>query len=108
MTENIIINEFILKVNSLNNEKEKSEFIVNYNNFKDEFNKIDEILNKESEIDEKLTIPELLNMIKEYDNENDNKSIENIDVKSFKKLNDLIELINNKINDENIEINEIK
>jgi hypothetical protein len=108
MAENIILNEFINKINFINDEKDKNEFILTYNKLKDEFNKIDEIINKESEIDEKLTIQELLNMIKEYENTNINSTVENIDVVNFKKLNDIIELINIKINEENMEINEIK
>lgn len=103
--ENIILNEFINTVNKISDEKDKNEFILNYNKFKDEFNKIDSILNKESEIDNKLSIQELLSLIKEYEKNNIN---EDIDINTFKKINDIIELINNKINDENIEINEIK
>ena len=107
MAENIILNEFINKINFINDEKDKNEFILTYNKLKDEFNKIDEILNEESEIDKKSTIQELLNMIKECENNNIN-SIEKINVLNFKKLNDIIELINIKINEENMEINEIK
>jgi hypothetical protein len=105
MSENIVLSEFINIVNKISDEKDKNEFILNYNKFKDEFNKIDSILNKESEIDTKLSIQELLNLIKEYESSNIG---EDIDIITFKKLNDIIELINNKINDENIEINEIK
>ncbi len=106
MTENIILDNFINKVNKIGDEKEKNEFILTYNKYKEEFNKIDEILNQESDINDKLTIQELLNMIKEY--ENMDISIENINVLSLKKINDILEIINNKINEENLEINEIK
>ncbi len=106
MTENIILDNFINKVNKIGDEKEKNEFILSYNKYKEEFNKIDEILNQESDINDKLTIQELLNMIKEY--ENMDISIENINVLSLKKINDILEIINNKINEENLEINEIK
>jgi len=107
MVEKLIFKDFITKLSKLGEEDNKNEFILNYNRYKEEINRIDEILNEESEIDENKTIPELLNLLKKYENELANID-SNIDIKTFKKLNDLIELINYKINDENIEINEIK
>jgi len=107
MVEKVIFKEFISKLNRLGDEDNKNDFILNYNRYKNEINKIDEILNEESNIDENKSIPELLNLLNKYEKELPNID-DNIDIKTFKKLNDLIELINNKINDENMEINEIK
>ncbi len=93
----IYIETLITKINNLGNESNKTEFIENYNNVKEEINKIDDIINKVPEIDNALDIQDLFKMLNEY---TDIINQDNIKLKDYKNIMDLVTLIDNKLNNE--------
>jgi hypothetical protein len=107
MTTNseIQIEEFINKINSLSIEKNKNIFIEDYNNIKKKIDLVDKILEKESEIDKNISIDKLFDILQEYDNIINKKDL---DIIEFKKLKDIVELIENKLSDSKMNITEIK
>ncbi len=105
---NIIINldETISKINNLTNEQDKKTFEKNFIESKESIKIIDTVLEKKSEIPEELSIDQLFDLLGEYNDyvEND-KSINIID---FKKIKDIVELLEKKLNESKINIIEIK
>ena len=105
--ESINITSIINKINMLSSEKNKNIFVENYNDVKSKINIIDKVLEKESSIDKNLSIDKLFEMLKEYNNviENDEQYI---DINEFKKMKDIIELVETKLHNSTINITEIK
>ncbi len=105
MENKIILEETIDKINNLSNEKDKSLFVKNFNEIKNNIDKIDKVLDEKPSIDENTSIDLLFDMLEKYnDYVNSNKLI---DVENFKKIKDITELIEKKLNDK-INIVEIK
>lgn len=102
----IILDDTINIINNLSNESDKKEFDKNFFDSKEKIKIVDNILDKSPEIDENLSIDLLFEMLQEYNEyiEND-KSINIID---FKKIKDIVELIEKKMSESKINIIEIK
>ena len=104
--ENILINESIEKINDLSNEKNKDIFIKNYELIKKDIENIDMILDKDNEfIKSKLSIEKLFEMLESYKEIINNPNELNIII--FKKIMDLIEIIENKLEKSNLDIKKI-
>jgi hypothetical protein len=106
MEKKIIIDETIDKINNLQNEKDKDTFIKIFNEIKNSINKIDKILEEKCEIDENTPIDVLFNILEEY-NDFVNSNSKHIDIDNFKKIKDITELIEKKLNNK-MTIYEIK
>ncbi len=106
MDNNILLDDTIEKINNLSNEKNKNTFVKNFNEIKNSISKIDKILEEKSEINENTPIDKLFDMLENYKQfvENDNNCM---DIVSFKKIKDITELIEKKINDKMV-VYEIK
>ncbi len=107
MENKIILEDTIEKINNLSNEKNKITFITNFNEIKNSINKIDKILVEKSEIDENTPIDKLFDMLEKYKDyvENDNcdySESNSMDIKSLKKIKDITELIEQKLNEKMI------
>lgn len=102
--DDIYIENFINKVNTLGNENNKTLFIENYNNIKNQISNIDIILDKNSTIDNNLDIKTLFEMLNKY---TDTINEDDIKITDYKNILDLVNLIENKIKNENINIKEI-
>ncbi len=94
---NINIDDTISMINNLSNEKNKENFSDNVSKAKEKIKIIDNILNSKSELIEELPIDKLFEMLQEYNHYIDNDS--SIDIVSFKKIKDLVELIEKKLDD---------
>lgn len=108
LSDNINFEHIINKINQLGKESDKNDFIKNYQDVKAKISVVDNILENKSELDQNLTIDKLFVMLEEY-NEILEKSSEylNLDIQDFKKVKDIIDLIEKKLNDK-INIIEIK
>ncbi len=103
--QNILIDETVDLINNLSNEKNKEIFSNNLSKAKENIKIIDNVLEKKSELIEELPIDKLFEMLQEY-----NDYIESdlsIDVENFKKIRDIVELIEKKL-DNKINIVEYK
>jgi hypothetical protein len=103
-SEDIYIDNFINKVNTLGTENNKAFFVQNYNDVKTQINHIDTILNKPPSIDSELNIKMLFGMLNEYTNVINE---EDITIKDYKNIMDLVSTIENKLKNEKITISEI-
>ncbi len=105
---NTIINldDTISQINNLTNEQEKKDFEKNFIESKESIKIIDMILEKKSEISEELNIDQLFELLSEYNDyvEND----KSISITDFKKIKDIVELLEKKLNESKINIVEIK
>jgi hypothetical protein len=108
LESNISLENVINKINQLGKENDKNDFIKNYQEVKSKISIIDNILENKNEIDKNLSIDELFVMLEKY-NDSLEKSDEylNLDIIDFKKVKDIIELIEIKLN-EKMNIIEIK
>lgn len=88
-------------IKNLTKEKNKDEFLKNYNECKILLDDIEHIINMPSSIDNNLTTPELFKLLSNYEDKLDFLNIE-----EFKKLKDLIEYIDLKLQNELINISE--
>lgn len=106
--ESINFEHIINKINLLGKESDKNDFIKNYQDVKAKISVVDNILENKSQLNQDLTIDKLFEMLEEY-NEILEKSSEylNLDIQDFKKVKDIIDMIENKLNDK-INIIEIK
>jgi hypothetical protein len=103
--KNIFIDETVDLINNLSNEKNKETFSNNVSKAKENIKIIDSVLDKKSELIEELPIDKLFEMLQEY-----NEYIESdlsIDVENFKKIRDIVELIEKKL-DNKINVVEYK
>ncbi len=103
--QNILIDETVDLINNLSNEKNKEIFSNNVSKAKENIKIIDSVLDKKSELIEELPIDKLFEMLQEY-----NEYIESdlsIDVENFKKIRDIVELIEKKL-DNKINVVEYK
>jgi hypothetical protein len=105
--ESINITSIINKINMLSSEKNKNIFVENYNEVKSKINIIDKVLEKESSIDKNLSIDKLFEMLKEYNDIIENEE-QDMDINEFKKMKDIIELVEIKLNNSGMDITEIK
>ena len=102
----ILINDFISKLNKLGLEKNKPEFIQNYGKLKEQIDLIDLVLNNQNQIDTNLNIQQLFEILEQNKDKLTDKS--DIDINTLKLLNDIVELLEDKINKEDSTILEIK
>ena len=98
--ENTSIDELCNNVNNLTKKDNKLEFIKSYVKYKEELELVDKILKNESELNSELSIQELFNMIQEYEN----NLCKEMSISKFKKLKDIIELLELKLSTEEIEV----
>lgn len=108
LESNISLENIINKINQLGKENDKNDFIKNYQEVKSKISIIDNILENKNEINKNLSIDELFVMLEKY-NDFLEKSDEylNLDIIDFKKVKDIIELIEIKLN-EKMNVIEIK
>ncbi len=105
MSNKIILDETIQMINGLSNEKNKEIFCENLIKSKESIKIIDSVLEKETELDKNISIDKLFDMLEEYNKYiNDETSI---GLEDFKKIKDLVELIEKKLDDK-VEIIEVK
>lgn len=106
MSNIINLDEIINKINNLTNEQDKKVFEKNFIESKEKIKIIDTILEKKSEISEELNIDQLFELLSEYNDyvEND----KSISITDFKKIKDIVELLEKKLNESKINIIEIK
>jgi hypothetical protein len=98
--ENTSIDELCNNVNNLTKKDNKLEFIKSYVKYKEELEQVDKFLKNGSEINSELTIQELFNMIQEYEN----NLAKEMSISKFKRLKDIIELLELKLSTEEIEV----
>ena len=104
---NLSICDFISELENIGSEKDKSEFIKNYSQLKDKITDIDNILGKENIIELKdKNITELFELLNQYNGKINNPSA--ISIGDFNIISNLIKLIEDKIEQEKINIIEIK
>lgn len=108
LESNINLEYVINKINQLGKENDKNDFIKNYQEVKSKISIIDSILENQNEIDNNLSIDQLFEMLEKY-NDFLEKSEEylNLDIIDFKKVKDIVELIENKLN-EKMNVIEVK
>lgn len=116
-TETIIFENVINKINQLGKEPDKNDFISNYNEVKSKIIIIDDILEKKSQIGENIPIDKLFEMLEQYSSildkssdysdYSDNTEHVQLDIENFKKMKDIVELIEKKL-DNKVNIVEIK
>ncbi len=93
-------------INNLSNESDKKQFDKNFSDAKEKIKIIDDLLNKSPEIPEDLPIDLLFEMLQEYNEYiEDDKSI---NIQDFKKIKDIVELIEKKMSESKLNIIEIK
>lgn len=100
--------QIIEKITKLGKENDKNDFIKNYQEVKTKISIVDNILENKNELDSDLSIDKLFEMLEEYNEllEKSNESLD-LDIKDFKKVKDIIEIIEFKLNDK-INLIEIK
>lgn len=106
--QEINIKNFLEELEEIGNEKEKEGFIKNYSRIKEQIKIVDSILYSDTETDEFKTkdIKELITIL-----ETNEKKIFNLDelnIIDLKKLINVCNELENKINNESMEIIEIK
>lgn len=101
----IYINDLTNKISQIIKSTDKNNFIKNYNKYHDKIKKTDEIIYKPNEIEHDIDIKILFEMLKQYDNLLDT---EDISVEEYKKMIDLVEVIETKLKNMTFEIKEIQ
>ena len=81
--------------------KKKEEFLKNYNNSKVILENIEYTINTVSHVDTTLTIPELFKLLATYEDR-----LDVLDIEEFKKLKDIVEYIDEKLQNEIINVTE--
>ena len=94
--QNINIEETIDLISNLSNEKNKDNFILNVTKAKENIKIIDSVLESDSELNE-MPIDKLFEMLQKYNHYIENDS--SIDITSFKKIKDIVEQIEKKLDD---------
>jgi tRNA splicing endonuclease len=102
--KNMPINVLMDKITQITKSKNKNDFIKKYNEYHEEIKKIDEIIYKPNSINSDTDIKLLFEMLKDYDVLIENN---NITVQEYKKMCDLIELIENKLKNSSMDIDQI-
>ena len=92
------------KILDLSKEENKCDFLKNHNIYKNELNNIDQIINNKSDLDENIDINELFNLLSEFDEKINNNDIT---IHEFKRIKDLNELIEKKIQIEKLNVTKI-
>jgi hypothetical protein len=105
MAKKINLDETINMINNLTKENDKKTYMDNLSEVNDRIKLIDDILEKKSELTEELSIDKLFEMLEKYQNYIDNDV--SINVLEFKKIKDIVELLEKKLNDNKVEITEI-
>lgn len=103
--DEIYINNLTNKISQIIKSTNKNDFIKNYNEYHNEIKKVDEIIYKPNEIEVDIDIKILFEMLKEYDSLVDT---EDISVEEYKKMIDLVEVIETKLKNMTFEIKEIQ
>jgi len=103
--DEIYINNLTNKISQIIKSTNKNDFIKNYNEYHNKIKKVDEIIYKPNEIEVDIDIKILFEMLKEYDNLVDT---EDISVEEYKKMIDLVEVIETKLKNMTFEIKEIQ
>ena len=103
--DEIYINNLTNKISQIIKSTNKNDFIKNYNEYHNKIKKVDEIIYKPNEIEVDIDIKILFKMLKEYDNLVDT---EDISVEEYKKMIDLVEVIETKLKNMTFEIKEIQ
>ena len=106
VNKEVNLDQTINKINNLTNETEKKLFDKNFLEVKNEIKLIEEVLDQKPEISDDLTLDKLFEMLQEYNNYIENDM--SINVIEFKKIKDIIELIEKKMSDAKVNIIEIK
>ena len=101
----IYINDLTNKISQIIKSTNKNDFIKNYNKYHNKIKKTDEIIYKPNGIELDIDIKILFEMLKEYDNLLDS---EDISVEEYKKMIDLVEVIETKLKNMTFEIKEIQ
>ena len=102
--ELIQINEFTGKINNLTKSDNKNDFVKNYNEYQKQIKLVDELLSKPNIIDPETDIKILFEMLNGYShiiNSND------INIKDYKQIVDIINIIETKIAKQKMNIKEI-
>ena len=97
---NIVLYDFCKDVDKLNTETNKNDFITNYKNYKQNINEIDAILEQPTSVDPKLDVSDILILLVDLDS----KNINYLSVTEIKYYKDLLELLENKISNNNQKI----
>ncbi len=107
-SEEINFDHLINKINQLGKENDKNDFIKNYNDVKTKISIVDNILESKSNLDQDLSIDKLFEMLEQYNGLMvKTPDCVDLDIVQFKKVKDIIELIEKKISNK-INIVEIK
>jgi len=102
--DTIYLNELVDNINNIVKSTNKNEFIKNYNKYHSKIKQVDEILyNYKNEFDTNYDLQYLFDMLKEFDLLLENKDITII---QFKKLIELVDLIELKIKSTNLIVKE--
>ncbi len=102
----IILDDTISMINNLSNESDKKQFDKNFSDSKELIKIIDNEFDKNCELDKDLPIDVLFEMLQEY-----NEYVltdKSINLQDFKKIKDIVELIEKKLSESKLNIIEIK
>lgn len=105
-SKKIILDDVVNMINNLTNESNKKQFDKNFSDSKELIKNIDEVLDTNPELPTDLPIDILFEMLQEY-----NEYVLNdksISIQDFKKIKDIVELIEIKISESKLNIIEIK
>lgn len=103
--EEIYMNDLTNKISQIIKSTNKNDFIKNYNEYHNKIKKVDEIIYKPNGIELDIDIKILFEMLKEYDSLVDT---EDISVEEYKKMIDLVEVIETKLKNMTFEVKEIQ
>lgn len=96
--------DLINNVNNIIKSTDKNEFIKNYNECHTKIKQVDEILYKSNTLDINTDINILFEMLKEY---NLLLTSEDFTIEEYKKMANIVEIIEKKIKSSNFEIKEV-
>jgi len=100
----IKIGDLERKINSITRVEKKQDFITKYDKYNKIFNEIDLIMEESNDINKNTSIQELFTQLNDLNNNIGDFDNDNIDVKTLKKLKNIIEMIEYKLNTEKINI----
>jgi hypothetical protein len=101
----IILETVITKINQLGKENDKNDFISNFNEVKNTIIKIEDILEKPNDISPETPLNKLFELLSEFDGLLDKSDL---DIKTFKKIKNIVELIEKKLEESKVNLIEIK
>jgi phenylalanyl-tRNA synthetase alpha subunit len=103
--DNLSISQLIEKISQITKSSNKNDFVKQYNEIHSNINKIEDILNKPNEIDINTDILTLSQMLEQYDTILENNTFT---TEQYKHVCDIIKLLDDKLKNLTMNVNEIQ